>query len=57
MTRKDILKKYGYCWMSNVDLRKETIIWTSQRKEIGNILGMLHERTSINKTTKELRND
>ena len=24
---------------------------------IGNILGMLHERTSINKTTKELRND
>ena len=23
MTRKDILKKYGYSWMSNVDLREE----------------------------------
>ena len=23
MTRKDILRKYGYCWMSNVDLREE----------------------------------
>lgn len=23
MTRKDILRKYGYSWMSNVDLREE----------------------------------
>lgn len=23
MTRKDILRKYGYCWMSSVDLREE----------------------------------
>lgn len=23
MTRKDILKKYGFSWMSNVDLREE----------------------------------
>lgn len=23
MTRKDILRKYGYRWMSNVDLREE----------------------------------
>ena len=27
--------------------RTETIIRTSQRKEIGHVLGMLHERTSI----------
>ena len=23
MTRKDILRKYGFSWMSNVDLREE----------------------------------
>lgn len=23
MTRKDILKKYGFSWMSNIDLREE----------------------------------
>lgn len=23
MTRKDILRKYGYCWMSNVNLKEE----------------------------------
>lgn len=23
MTRKDILRKYGYCWMSSVDLQEE----------------------------------
>lgn len=27
--------------------RTETIIWTSQRKEIGDVLGMLYERASI----------
>lgn len=23
MTREDILKKYGFSWMSNIDLREE----------------------------------
>ena len=40
MTRKDILKKYGYCWMSNVDLRKETITWRPERK---NTLDIVYE--------------
>ena len=46
----------GYSGAESLEsYRSETIVRASQRKAIGNILGMLHERTSINKTTKELR--
>lgn len=52
------LDEHGYSGAESLEsYRSETIVRASQRKAIGNILGMLHERTSINKTTKELRND